>query len=1028
MQWESYDASGRHHDLMRLQSYFLQAQKILHSTGAFLRQFLVDDKGCVLIACWGMPSLSYLDNPHRALSAAAQIRAKLMKMEMKCSFGITTGDVYCGTVGSALRMEYAAIGSVVNMSARLMGKAHEGILLDHETYSSLPDTVTPSLEKLPPITVKGRDEPIQVYRYSGEGSILIGDDVVEDHEVREVCKVTFLKLLDNMKAPGRFSVFRRRQSVAKVKEWLNESVKRGGDLLTNSTKDTSASSRNSLLRSSFRDSFRMSFKSPQDGGSTRSSRSAILAPGGGLSTKSGDGQSARLSGASGSLSVRRGSMSQSVGPRGQYQHDDGVYRHIHEIPYVLMEGRRGAGKSSIVNWLKKQASDRSIPVYRARISRDDMMVDYSVWLKVFKQHMPKDMYRSEENQSKYLTPLLNTVYPDDPDTIEHVVMPALRRALNITCEVELFKDDSSFGGDLIKPTPKNKAKVTSRVVTETLLKIFAHLLNEKPELIIIENIQFADEESLNVLLGLTHLHTLSAVVLTGLGPDSLSGKKVGTPLGGSAHGQGIQRIDSFDSDFATNDDGMRNEWYAKFRASVLFYDHATLITLDDFTPYEIDKMLCDALNLIQVPHEISQLVQDLSGGSFFWVKEIMHFLQEHGREEFLHAISVAEEDGGHGHRRSGTGNMLPSVTSPRESFAGGMRFLSQAVNFTRKSLIRRISLTAPDPHQATKKVTKFKLELLVVCRFEKLTVEVQHVLRTASIIGVHFSTSLLYGVLPTYLQNDMQPYVDALLRQKWIHQDAEDPCMYQFTHPYAHKIIYDLTPSSERNNMHQIIADYIEHTSFNDPTHYALLSSHNTHCNVEKAFHYTFKAVTHLLENGTSYEIGQCVDLMYDALPLLVTVVDADVLQIMVYNVRKKIDALGEDTSSVKMSTRAANAIVGGLFGAVNALGYRWKGKNKQLAVSSLAIIDEGISTKSGKSSRSVASMRYEAVTGANIGMFYRSVVLWLSTRGLVHFKVHAIARCGMCLRWVFIDVHAWHCLTPLLPVVPCRRWSPGRH
>ena len=101
---------GQHRDLLLLQTCFFEAQKVLQSTGAYLRQFLVDDKGCVLIACWGMPNLSYLNNPHRALSAAAQIRTKLKKMHMECSFGITTGDVYCGTVGSAVRMEYAAIG------------------------------------------------------------------------------------------------------------------------------------------------------------------------------------------------------------------------------------------------------------------------------------------------------------------------------------------------------------------------------------------------------------------------------------------------------------------------------------------------------------------------------------------------------------------------------------------------------------------------------------------------------------------------------------------------------------------------------------------------------------------------------------------------------------------------------------------------------------------------------------------------------------------------------------------------------
>lgn len=191
--------------------------------------------------------------------------------------------------------------------------------------------------------------------------------------------------------------------------------------------------------------------------------------------------------------------------------------------------------------------------------------------------------------------------------------------------------------------------------------------------------------------------------------------------------------------------------------------------------------------------------------------------------------------------------------------------------------------------------------------------------------------------------------------------------MYQFTHPYAHRIIYDLTPSSERKNMHQIIADYIEHTNFDDPSNFVLLTRHNAQCNPEKAFHYTFKAITHLLEQGTTYEIGQCVDLLHDALPLLATVVDADVLQIMIYNVRRRVEAIGEETSSVKMSTRAANAIVGGLYGAVNALSNRWKGKSKAgNVVTPLSIIDEGVSTKSGKSWRSTggASAKYEVPNG----------------------------------------------------------------
>jgi hypothetical protein len=128
-QWDSYDANTKHRDLLELQPCFYQAQRILHASGAYLRQFLVDDKGCVLIACWGMPNMSYLDNAHRALAAAAQIRTQFHRYRMETSVGITCADVYCGTVGSMARMEYAAIGSEVNMAARLMGKAKGRLLV-----------------------------------------------------------------------------------------------------------------------------------------------------------------------------------------------------------------------------------------------------------------------------------------------------------------------------------------------------------------------------------------------------------------------------------------------------------------------------------------------------------------------------------------------------------------------------------------------------------------------------------------------------------------------------------------------------------------------------------------------------------------------------------------------------------------------------------------------------------------------------------------------------------------------------------
>lgn len=47
-----------------------------HSTGVqgSVRQFLVDDKGSVLIAVWGIPPNSHEDDPLRAILAAMRLQ------------------------------------------------------------------------------------------------------------------------------------------------------------------------------------------------------------------------------------------------------------------------------------------------------------------------------------------------------------------------------------------------------------------------------------------------------------------------------------------------------------------------------------------------------------------------------------------------------------------------------------------------------------------------------------------------------------------------------------------------------------------------------------------------------------------------------------------------------------------------------------------------------------------------------------------------------------------------------------------
>jgi class 3 adenylate cyclase len=152
--FDGYSAQ-RHGAPLSLQPYLHACQEILADAGGFIRQFLVDDKGCVLIALWGVPTAAYPDNAARAVTAAGRICTVLGEMGMQVSAGVTTGVVYCGCVGNTVQRAYCAVGDVVNLAARLMGKAHGGILVDEATVSRLPAEIKLAVHKQAPIALKG---------------------------------------------------------------------------------------------------------------------------------------------------------------------------------------------------------------------------------------------------------------------------------------------------------------------------------------------------------------------------------------------------------------------------------------------------------------------------------------------------------------------------------------------------------------------------------------------------------------------------------------------------------------------------------------------------------------------------------------------------------------------------------------------------------------------------------------------------------------------------------------------------------
>ena len=160
-----------------LHDAFGAAQKAVYEYEGSVNKFLHDDKGSTLIACWGLPPTTHVDDPVRAVLASLRLCELLADLKLVASVGITVGDVFCGVTGSVKRREYTCLGDSVNLAARLMQKAGTlvaggdedapcgGVLVD----AKLRDRVGPVLQfaSLGEITVKGKSEKISIFHPYG---------------------------------------------------------------------------------------------------------------------------------------------------------------------------------------------------------------------------------------------------------------------------------------------------------------------------------------------------------------------------------------------------------------------------------------------------------------------------------------------------------------------------------------------------------------------------------------------------------------------------------------------------------------------------------------------------------------------------------------------------------------------------------------------------------------------------------------------------------------------------------------------
>jgi adenylate cyclase len=155
-----------------LNEYFEQMVEVIFKYEGTLDKFVGDE----IMALFGAP-VAHDDDPYRAVKVAVEqiqileewnlVRVAEGSPPIHIGIGINTGNVVAGYLGSSKSLEYTVIGDVVNTASRLCSVAKAGqIVISKNTYDLVKDYF--NVEEMPPTTVKGKANALQVYRVLGE--------------------------------------------------------------------------------------------------------------------------------------------------------------------------------------------------------------------------------------------------------------------------------------------------------------------------------------------------------------------------------------------------------------------------------------------------------------------------------------------------------------------------------------------------------------------------------------------------------------------------------------------------------------------------------------------------------------------------------------------------------------------------------------------------------------------------------------------------------------------------------------------
>jgi adenylate cyclase len=151
-----------------LTEYFTEMVECVFNGGGTLDKFIGD----AVMAQWGAP-IGDEDDPDKAMAAGIEMIKELDALNIRwraagkpvlqIGIGLNVGEAFAGNIGSERRMEYTVIGDTVNTASRLCSAAGpREILISDEFRRALKKP--PPLVEMPPMALKGKSQPVPVYR------------------------------------------------------------------------------------------------------------------------------------------------------------------------------------------------------------------------------------------------------------------------------------------------------------------------------------------------------------------------------------------------------------------------------------------------------------------------------------------------------------------------------------------------------------------------------------------------------------------------------------------------------------------------------------------------------------------------------------------------------------------------------------------------------------------------------------------------------------------------------------------------